>query len=67
LGETHRVSEHTVRDIRLRTLGPTRCDIKGWRQQGAQASEAPGSTTPELVCKTPFAACESGRERAYSG
>ena len=55
LGEAHGVSERTVRDIRLRTLGLNRRDIKRWQRQGAQGAEAACSTTPELVCRTPFA------------
>ncbi len=66
LGEAQRVSEHTLRNIRWHTLLLNPRDIAGWQQQGAQATEAPGSTAPELVRKTPFAACESGRDRAYS-
>ena len=49
------MSEHTGRDIRWRTLGFSPRDIDGRRQQRAQATEGPGATTPELVCRIPFA------------
>ena len=55
LAREHGVSERTVRDIRLRTLGLNRHEIKRWQQQGTHALSTHRSTAPELVCTTPFA------------
>ena len=55
LAEKHRVSERTVRDIRLRTLGLNRHELKHWRRQGAQALAAQRPAERELVCSTPYA------------
>jgi len=55
LGKTLQVSERTVRDIRLRTLGLNRHELKGWQQQGAQAFPVHRPAQRELVCTTPFA------------
>ena len=55
LGQANWVSERTVRDIRLRTLGLNRHELKGWQRQGAQASTVHRPAERELVCTTPFA------------
>jgi hypothetical protein len=55
LAREHGVSERTVRDIRLRTLGLNRHEIKRWQLRGSRALSARRSTEPELVCTTPFA------------
>ena len=55
LAQEHGVSERTVRDIRLCTLGLNRHELRRWQQQGAQAFSTHCSTEPELVCTTPFA------------
>jgi hypothetical protein len=49
------VSERTVRDIRLRTLGLNRHELKRWQQPGTRGSSTHRFTEPELVCTTPFA------------
>jgi hypothetical protein len=55
LTESLDVSERTVRDIRLQTLGLNRHELKRWQRQGAQVASAPRPTERELVCSTPFA------------
>ena len=55
LAREHGVSERTVRDIRLRTLGLNRHEIKRWQLWGSRALSTHCSTEPELVCTTPFA------------
>jgi len=55
LGQANGVSGRTVRDIRLRTLGLNRHELKGWQRQGAQASTVHRPAERELVCTTPFA------------
>ena len=55
LASEHGVSERTVRDIRLRTLGLNRHEIKRWQLRGMRALSIHGATEPELVCSTPFA------------
>ena len=55
LAEERGVSERTVRDIRLQTLGLNRHELKRWQRQGMQAASAGRSAEPELVCTTPFA------------
>jgi hypothetical protein len=55
LAREHGVSERTVRDIRLRTLGLDRHELKEWQQRGTRDSLAQRSAEPELVCTTPFA------------
>lgn len=55
LGQANRVSERTVRDIRLQTLGLNRHELKRWQRQGAQASTVHRPAERELVCTTPFA------------
>jgi hypothetical protein len=55
LAQEHDVSERTVRDIRLCTLGLNRHELKQWQRQGAQVFSARRSTERELVCTTPFA------------
>jgi len=55
LAREHGISERTVRDIRLGTLGLNRHELKRWQQQGTRDSSAHRSVGPELVCITPFA------------
>jgi hypothetical protein len=55
LAEEHGVSERTVRDMRLQTLGLNRHELRRWHWQGMQASSARRPAEPELVCTTPFA------------
>lgn len=44
-----------MRDIRLRTLGLNRHELKRWQREGVRDSSAHRSAEPELVCTTPFA------------
>ena len=55
LAKEHGVSERTVRDIRLRTLGLNRHELRQWQRPGARGCSLHRSTEPELVCTTPFA------------
>jgi hypothetical protein len=55
LAEEYGVSERTVRDIRLRTLGLNRHELRHWQRQGLQTASARRPAAPELVCTTPFA------------
>jgi hypothetical protein len=55
LAEPLDVSERTVRDIRLGTLGLNHYELKRWQRQGIQESSTHRSTERELVCTTPFA------------
>jgi hypothetical protein len=55
LAEAIGVSDRTVRDIRLRTLGLNRHELKGWQRQGVRAAPAHCPAERELVCTTPFA------------
>ena len=55
LAAEHGVSERTVRDIRLCTLGLNRHELKQWQRQGTQACSTHRATEHELVCTTPFA------------
>jgi hypothetical protein len=55
LAREHGVSERTVRDIRLRTLGLNRHELKRWQQRGTRDPSTHRSAEPELVCTTPFA------------
>jgi hypothetical protein len=55
LAREHGISERTVRDIRLQTLGLNRHELKQWQQQGARESSTHRPAEPELVCTTPFA------------
>lgn len=54
LAATHEVSERTVRDIRLCTLGLNRHELRQWRRQGAQACTTYRVSERELVCTSPF-------------
>jgi hypothetical protein len=75
LAGEHSVSERTVRDIRLRTLGLNRRELKRWERQGAQGCSAHRSREPESACTTPFAGLwllvpqiiDSGLARAACG
>lgn len=55
LAAEHGVSERTVRDIRLCTLGLNRHELKQWQRHGTQACSTHRPTEHELVCTTPFA------------
>jgi hypothetical protein len=55
LAQEHDVSERTVRDIRLRTLGLNRHELKHWQRRGMPGFSPRRSSEPELVCTTPFA------------
>jgi hypothetical protein len=55
LATTHGVSERTVRDIRLCTLGLKRHELKQWQREGTQAGVTRHLAERELVCTTPFA------------
>ena len=55
LAREHGISERTVRDIRLRTLGLNRHELKQWQRQSTRDSSTHRSAKPELVCTTPFA------------
>lgn len=55
LAREHGISERTVRDIRLQTLGLNRHELKQWQQEGARESSTHRPAEPELVCTTPFA------------
>ena len=55
LAREHDVGERTVHDIRLRTLGLNRHELKQWQRQGMQAFSARYAPETELVCTTPFA------------
>lgn len=55
LAEANGVSERTVREIRLRTLGLNRHEIKAWQRRGHQGSMAQKPVGGRLVCTTPYA------------
>ena len=55
LAGEHGVSERTVRNIRLRTLGLNRHELRQWQQRGRRDFSTRRSAEPELVCTTPFA------------
>jgi len=54
LAGEHGVSERTVRNIRLRTLGLNRHELRQWQQRGRRDFSTRRSAEPELVCTTPF-------------
>ena len=54
LAAAHGVSERTVRDIRLCTLGLNRHELKQWQRRGMQACATHRATERELVCTSPF-------------
>lgn len=54
LAAAHGVSERTVRDIRLCTLGLNRHELKQWQRRGTQTCWTHRATERELVCTSPF-------------
>ena len=54
LATEHGMSERTVRDIRLCTLGLNRHELKQWQRQGGAACPEHRATKRKVVCTTPF-------------